>query len=139
MVNEVHIIGRLGKDPELRFTPSQKAVCNFTVATDDGSSKDNQTEWFSVVVWEKTAETCQMYLKKGKLVYVRGRLQTRSWETKDGTKAYKTEVIADRVKFLSPKEEEQGTPLPAKEGAGRGANETSYKPATLDDLDGIPF
>lgn len=102
MINKAIIVGRLGREPEMRYTANGKAVCNFSVATDSGFGDNKQTEWFNVVVWEKTAEACAQYLDKGSLVYVEGRMQTRSWD-KDGEKKYRTELIGERVQFLDSK------------------------------------
>lgn len=106
-LNKVMIIGNLGADPEMRFTPSGSPVTSFRIAssriytTKDGEKK-KETEWFSVVAWDKRAELCNQYLRKGSTVYVEGRLQTRSWDDKEqeGVKHYKTEVIAGQVIFL---------------------------------------
>lgn len=108
-VNKVIIVGNLGKDPEVRFTPAGQAVCNFTVATDEewkdkAGEKQKRTEWHKVVVWGKLAELCGEYLKKGRQCYVEGRLQTREYE-KDGQKHYSTEVVASEVTFLGGKGE----------------------------------
>ena len=92
----------LEKEPELRYTANGKAVVNFSVASDSGYGENKNTEWFSVVAWDKAAEACAKYLDKGSLVYVEGRLQTRSWD-KDGTKQYRTELVAQEVKFLDSK------------------------------------
>lgn len=101
MYNKVTLIGRLGRDPELRYTQSSKPVCGFSLAV-DGGSKDS-TEWVNIVAWEKTAENCGKYLQKGSTVAVEGRLQTRQWEDDNGNKRRKTEVIAARVVFLDSK------------------------------------
>ena len=104
-LNKVMIIGNLGSDPEMRFTPNGNPVTSFTVATNrvyntsDGERK-TETEWFNVVAWNKLAEQCNQFLQKGRLVYVEGRLRTRSWEGQDGQKHYRTEVIANRITFL---------------------------------------
>ncbi len=104
-VNKAIIVGNLGGDVELRFTPSGKAVANFNVATSeswtdkDGSRKE-QTEWHRIVVWGKTAELCGEYLRKGRQVYLEGRIQTRDWKDKDGNKRFTTEIIASQVTFL---------------------------------------
>ena len=104
-LNKVMIIGNVGGDPEMRFTPNGHAVTSFSVATNwafstpDGDRKQ-ETEWFSVVAWNKLAEQCNHFLSRGRLVYIEGRLRTRSWEGQDGVKHYKTEVIANRVTFL---------------------------------------
>ena len=96
-VNKAIIAGRLGQDPELKYTPSQTAICNFSMAT-TGKSRDTEiTEWHRVTVFGKTAEFVSQYMKKGDLIYVEGRLQTRSWEDRDGGKRYTTEIIAQTV------------------------------------------
>lgn len=107
-LNKVMIIGNLGRDPEMRYTPNGAAVTSFSVAcsrtrtTPDGDRKE-ETEWFNVVAWNKLAETCGQYLTKGQKVYVEGRLQTRSWEGQDGQKHTRVEVIANSLLMLSPK------------------------------------
>lgn len=110
MLNKCMIIGNLGADPEMRYTANGRAVATFNVATSrtfngpDGQRRE-ETEWFSVVTWERLAETCAQYLTKGRQVYVEGRMQTRSWDGQDGVKHYKTELIAQEVKFLgSPRD-----------------------------------
>lgn len=110
--NVVILIGNLGADPDLRYTSSGKAVCELRVATSDSwNDKDGQrherTEWHRVVVWGTQGESCGKYLTKGRQVYVRGRIQTRSYE-KDGVKKYITEVNADDVQFLGSKPEGAG-------------------------------
>ena len=105
-VNKVILVGNLGRDPEVRATPSGQSVCNFSLATterytDRAGQQRDQTEWHNVVVWGKQADLCGQYLKKGRQVYVEGRLTTRQYEAKDGTgKRYRTEVVAQRVQFL---------------------------------------
>ncbi|HLG51466.1 MAG: single-stranded DNA-binding protein [Chloroflexi bacterium] len=104
-LNKVMIIGNLGRDPEMRYTPNGTPVTTFSVAvnrrwtTPDGQQQD-ETEWFNVVTWNKLAETCNQVLSKGRMVYVEGRLRTRSWDGQDGQKHYRTEVIASTVQFL---------------------------------------
>ncbi|MBE2251372.1 MAG: single-stranded DNA-binding protein [Myxococcus sp.] len=104
-VNKVILIGNLGKDPEVRFTPAGAAVANFNIATneswtDKSGQKQERTEWHRIVVWGKLAELCGEYLKKGRQCYVEGRLQTREWTDKEGKKNYTTEVVAQSVQFL---------------------------------------
>ncbi len=99
------IIGNLGADPEMRYTANGNAVTTFRVATSrtfngPAGERREETEWFSVVTWERLAETCAQYLTKGRQVYVEGRMQTRSWDGNDGVKHYRTELIAQEVKFL---------------------------------------
>ena len=109
MLNKCMVIGRLGADPEMRYTANGNAVTTFNVASSrqfsgpDGARRE-ETEWFSVVTWNRLAETCSQYLTKGRLVYVEGRMQTRSWEGQDGNKRYRTELIAQEVKFLGGRE-----------------------------------
>ncbi len=113
-LNKVMIIGNLGSEPEMRFTPSGRPVTSFRVATNrvyataEGERKE-ETEWFAVVAWGKLAEQCNQYLTKGRLVYVEGRLHTNTWDGQDGQKHYRTEVIADRVSFL---DRQGAAPLP---------------------------
>jgi single-strand DNA-binding protein len=104
-VNKVILLGRLGQDPELKYTPGGAAVCNFSMATteawtDKQGQKQEKTEWHRIVVWGKLAELCNQYLGKGRQAFVEGRLQTRSWEDKDGSKRYTTEIMANTVQFI---------------------------------------
>lgn len=108
MLNRIVLIGRLTKDPELRHTQSGKAVCAFTLAVDRpylANNGNREADFINIVVWNKTAENCAQYLAKGKLAAVDGRLQIRSYDGQDGQRRYITEVIADNVRFLSPKSE----------------------------------
>jgi single-strand DNA-binding protein len=119
-LNKVMIIGNLGADPEMRFAPSGSPVTSFTIAssriftTKDGEKKQ-ETEWFTVVAWDKLAENCNQFLSKGRKAYVEGRLKTRSWEDKEGVKHYKTEVIASQVIFL---DRSGAAPLPEEAAEG---------------------
>lgn len=125
-VNKVILIGRLGKDPELKYTPGGQAVANFSIATDEGykdkntGQKVDKTEWHNIVAWRQSAEFCGKYLVKGNMVYIEGRLQTRKWQAQDGTDRYSTEVVADRVQSLSPKNEQQ-TAQPQRQQFDGGA------------------
>jgi len=112
-VNKVILLGRLGQDPELKYTPSGAAVCSFSMATteswmDKGGQKQEKTEWHRIVVWGKLAELCNQYLGKGRQAYVEGRLQTRSWDDKEGKKHYTTEINAATVQFLGGPNERTG-------------------------------
>ena len=104
-VNKVILVGNLGSDPELRSTPSGTSVCEFRLATNeswkgkDGQSQD-RTEWHRIVVWGRLGENCSKFLSKGRQVFLEGRLQTRSWEDKEGNKRYTTEIVARDVQFL---------------------------------------
>ena len=110
MLNRIVLIGRLTKDPELRYTQNGTAVCTFTMAVDRPYKADGQkqTDFLDIVVWRQQGESCANYLSKGKLVAVDGSLQTRTYETKDGSKRKAYEVVADNVRFLSPKTAEDG-------------------------------
>ena len=104
-VNKAFIMGRLGQDPELRYTQSQMPVTTLNVATSDfkmgkDGSRQEQTEWHRVVVWGKQAENCNKYLKKGRAVFIEGKIQTRSWEDKHGQKRYNTDIVASNVQFM---------------------------------------
>lgn len=105
-INKVIIVGRLGQDPEVRYTPNGQGVANFSVATSEtwidkqSGDKQEKTEWHRIVVWGKLAELCRDYLKKGRQVYIEGKLQTRSWNDKTDVKRYATEIVAQNVQFL---------------------------------------
>lgn len=107
-LNKAMLIGHLGKDPELKYTPNGNAVTKFSVATteswkgSDGKPAE-RTEWHNIVMWQKLAEIAAEYLKKGSKVYIEGRITTRSWDDKDGVKKYMTEIVADQMVMLSPK------------------------------------
>ena len=105
-MNKAILIGNLGKDPEIRYTPSGTAVANFSIATSESwtdkesGEKRERTEWHRIVAWGKLAEICGEYLHKGKQVYVEGRIQTRDWEDNDGVKRYTTEIIINQMLML---------------------------------------
>ncbi|SDL19675.1 single-stranded DNA-binding protein [Natronincola ferrireducens] len=99
-MNTVVLIGRLARDPELRFTQSGKAVATFSIAVNRPFSKTNEADFFNIVVWGKVAESCANYLAKGRLVGIEGRLQSRSYESQKGEKRYVTEIVANQVEFL---------------------------------------
>jgi len=101
MLNRIVLIGRLTRDPELRYTPSGVAVASFTLAVDRPFSKNKETDFINIVVWREAAENCAKYLAKGRMAAVDGRLQMRSYEAKDGGKRTVAEVVADDVRFIS--------------------------------------
>ena len=108
MINKAILIGRLGKDPEVRYTPDGTMVTNFNLATDEqwkdkNGEKVQKTEWHRIVTFGKLAEICGNYLVKGKLVFIEGRIQTRSWEDKEGVKRFTTEIVASDMKMLDSK------------------------------------
>jgi single-strand DNA-binding protein len=117
-VNKVIIVGNLGRDPEVRYTPNGSAVCNVSVATTrswknkESGDKAEETEWHRVVFYDRLAEIAGEYLKKGRSVYVEGRLKTRKWQDKDGAEKYTTEIIAEEMKMLG-----------GREGMGGGADD----------------
>lgn len=140
-MNRVTLIGRLGKDPEVRYTPNRKAVGNFTIATsekwtDKAGAKKESTEWHRIVVWDKTAERCAEYLSKGRQVAIEGKLQTREWTNKEGVKQYTTEIVASHVEFLGSKEDGGGKAKAAP--AAESRDDDGPPPATPDD-ENIPF
>lgn len=121
-VNKVILLGRLGQDPELKYTPSGSSVCNFSLATSENwkdknnGQKQEKTEWHRIVVWGKLAELCHQYLTKGRQVYVEGKLQTRSWDDKtSGAKRYTTEILATAIQFIGG----PGSETTFSEGAGQ--------------------
>lgn len=135
MLNRVMVIGRLGSDPELRYTQGGQPVCSMRVATDESyTDKDGnrveRTEWHRAIVFQKAAEHCNQYLCKGSLVYVEGKLTTRKWQDQNGQDRYSTEIRADRVQFLDRKE--KGGQKPAQRQEQR---QDSYH----DDMSDIPF
>jgi len=105
-INKVILIGNLGSDPEVRYTPSGVAVAQFNIATSeewkdkDSGEKRERTEWHRIVAWRRLGEICGEYLSKGQQVYVEGRIQTNAWEDKEGNKRYTTEIVANTVQFL---------------------------------------
>jgi single-strand DNA-binding protein len=150
-LNRCMLIGRLTRDPELRFLPSGQAVCQLALATNrygtDQQSGERRefTDYHDVVVWNqgnrKLAELCAQYLQKGRLVYVEGRLQTRSWDDQQsGQKRYKTEVNASDVQFLDSRQDGAGAMgAPAESGAPRGAAAPAFEGGGDIDPDDIPF
>ena len=119
-LNKVMIIGQLGRDPEMRYTPSGRPVTSFSVATTrswtsgDGDRRE-ETEWFNVVAWGNLAEICKQYLRKNQPVYVEGRLQTRGWEDSEGKKHFRTELVANEVIILGERRGEPSEEGPAEE------------------------
>ncbi len=130
-LNKVMLIGRLGSDPEIRYTQDGTPVANFSLATDSpvkrGDQWETETEWHRIVAWRRLAEICSEYLGKGRLVYVEGRLKTRSWEDRDGNKRWTTEIIARDMVMLESK---------AAAGAGGAAENQPPEPPMEED---VPF
>jgi single-strand DNA-binding protein len=143
-INKVILIGRLGKDPEIRSTPQGTTVAKFSLATDErftdrNGEKQERTEWHNIVAWSKLAEICGQYLKKGKLVYIEGSIRTDSWDDKEsGQKKYRTEIIAQTMQMLDRRGDEGG-------GGGGGSYTGGAKKSTstgqppVDDDEEVPF
>jgi single-strand DNA-binding protein len=142
-VNKVILVGNLGRDAELRYTPGGAAVATLNLATtevwnDKGGQRQEKTEWHRIVLWGKQAESLQEYLTKGKQIYVEGRLQTRQWDDKDGNKRYTTEIKADRITLLGGGGGGRGASMDRGGAATShaGGDEPPIEPITDDD---IPF
>lgn len=153
MLNKAMIIGRLGRDPELRYTQSGTPVTTLNIATDDSyvdrdGTKQERTEWHRVVVFQRQAETCNQYLAKGSLVYVEGKLTTRKWQDQSGQDRYTTEIKAERVQFLDRKSDRPAdgeAPRRAPQQSGRPQPHNDYEdlgpafPSEASSMDDIPF
>ena len=141
MLNKAMIIGRLGRDPEIRYSQKGDAVCNMTIATDESytdrdGNKVEKAEWHKVVCYGKQAENCGQYLTKGSLVFVEGGLQTRKWQDKEGVERYTTEIKAQRVQFLDRKDGGKG------QGGKPEDKKTTYQQRQdmqQSDMDNFPF
>lgn len=128
-LNRVEIIGRLGRDPELKYSQNGAAICRLNVATDESytdreGNRVQKAEWHSVVVFQKAAEHCSQYLSKGSLVFVEGSLSTREWQDQQGQKRYSTEIKAQRVQFIDKKD---------------GGKPSSSLPSEFYGMDNVPF
>ncbi|PYQ28078.1 MAG: single-stranded DNA-binding protein [Acidobacteria bacterium] len=148
MINKVILVGRLGKDPEIRSTPNGTTVAKFTVATDEkftdrAGEKQERTEWHNITAWGKLGEICGQYLRKGKLVYLEGSIRTDSWDDKEsGQKKYRTEIVANTMKMLDRRGDEGGG---GGERGGYAPARTSGKSApgpgaeVMEDDEDVPF
>jgi single-strand DNA-binding protein len=143
-VNKVILVGRLGKDPELRYTPSGTAVATFSLATDESfkdrnGDKQQRTEWHNIVIWRQLAEICGKYLHKGKQIYLEGKIQTRSYD-RDGNKRYITEIVADQMQMLGSRGDSAAGPSSCspppepQQSQGNSFDEPAFNPD-----DEIPF
>jgi len=142
-VNKVILVGRLGKDPEMRSTPGGTTVAKFSLATDDrytdkNGEKQERTEWHNITMFGKLAEICGQYLRKGKLVYVEGSIRTDSWDDKEtGQKRYRTEIIGNQMQMLDRKGDDNGGPAGgAYAGARKGESATATQ---VEEDDEVPF
>ncbi len=143
-LNKAMLIGRLGADPEVRYTQNNTAVATLSVATSDRYKDSNgewqeTTEWHRVVAWGRLAEICQQYTNKGSQIYVEGPIQTRSWEDREGQKRYTTEIKAQVIQLLDNREGGQGTNTSAGRDTQRPEPAASSAPASFDDHDDLPF
>lgn len=149
MINKVILVGRLGKDPEIRSTPQGTSVARFTVATDEkftdrAGEKQERTEWHNITAWGKLAEICGQYLKKGKLVYIEGSIRTDSWDDKEsGQKKYRTEIVANTMKMLDRRGDEGGGSSGGYSGGynqqSKGAAKSSPSHDMIEDDEEVPF
>ena len=137
-VNKAILVGRLGKDPEVRYTSTSQPVCRFSVATDEswtdkGGTNQERTEWHNIVVWGRLGEICAEYLNKGSQAYIEGKVQTREWTGKDGKSNRSTEIVAREVVFMGAK------PAGKKRGEERKPQDPNNFPEPKDETDDIPF
>jgi single-strand DNA-binding protein len=150
MINKVILVGRLGKDPEIRSTPNGTSVAKFTVATDEkftdrAGEKQERTEWHNIVAWGKLGEICGQYLRKGKLVYIEGSIRSDSWDDKEtGQKKYRTEIVANTMKMLDRRGDEGGGGGGGgySQSSSRSTGSGSSKPASaevMEDDEDVPF
>ena len=146
MLNSVHIIGRLGRDPELKYAVNGTPICNLSVATDESytdrdGNKVERTEWHRIVCYQKQAEACGGYLQKGSLVFVDGKLQTRKWQDQQGQDRYSTEIVASRVQFLERKGDGgQSQPQPQRQQSSQTRKHSAPAfPSEASGMDDVPF
>jgi len=138
-VNKAILIGNLGADPELRYTPTGKAVANFSLATseswkDGDGNKQEETTWHNIVAWGKQAEVMKEYLTKGQQVYIEGRIKNSTYDDKDGVKKYKSEVVVQNFSFIGKKSDNASKSNPGDNGSGWKTEEPPSQPQGDDDL-----
>lgn len=144
-LNKVQIIGHLGRDPETRYSQGGDCICNIAVATTESwkdkttGEKKELTEWHRVVLYRKLGEIASQYLKKGSQVYLEGKLHTRKWTDKDGIERYTTEIIADEMKMLGAKQQDDAPPQRQQQGGQRPRNQSQAAQNFSDMDDDIPF
>src|SRR5438874_13836659 len=144
-VNKVILVGRLGRDPELKYTASGVPFCRFSMATDDvwndkgSGERQERTEWHNIVAWDRLAEICNQYLTKGRLVYIEGSLQTREWDDQDGNKRKITEIRARDMVLLGGGENAGGGQRSTATAEAAGASSPSSAPTSTITDDDIPF
>ncbi|MFO7813031.1 MAG: single-stranded DNA-binding protein [Pelovirga sp.] len=158
-VNKVILVGNLGKDPELRYTPSGTAVATFSLATterykDRDGQRQEKTEWHNIVAWRQLAEICGKFLHKGKQVYIEGKIQTRSYDDRDGNKRYITEIVVDQMQMLGSKDDGQqggggyggqqdrgnaSSQRSGQQSSGGSSNKDDFEEPAFNPDDEIPF
>jgi single-strand DNA-binding protein len=143
-LNKVMLIGRLGQDPELKYTPSGVPVASFSLATnvswkDESGNLQERTDWHRIVVWRKLAEICNEYLKKGSKIYIEGRLQTRNYDDKDGKKVYITEVVVNDLIMLDSKGDSAARTTVAVAAPESAVQESVGSDEGTHDADDLPF
>lgn len=143
MVNKVILMGNLGKNPEVRFSQVGAAICSFNMATTEtfknvSGEKEERTEWHKIVCFGRLGEICGEYLQKGSKIYLEGRIQTRSWEDKDGNKKYTTEIVGHEMKMLSPKNG-NGNHDQQHQAAPQNHQEDVLSPEPVFDNNDVPF
>ena len=144
-LNKVTLIGNLGRDPEVRYTPDGTAVANFSIATSEewtdktSGEKKERTEWHRVVVFRRLAEICGEYLSKGRQVYIEGKLQTREWQDKDGNKRSTTEIVASQMLMLGPRGSNQSPGQSSGQSSYKAPSESSASSYPVPEEDDIPF
>lgn len=143
-INKAILIGNLGKDPELRYTPAGQPVASFTLATterwtDRNGQRQDRTEWHNIVAWGKLAELVNQYLKKGRSAYIEGRITTRSWDDRDGNKKYRTEIVANQIQFLGSGSSSNGADYDSVlDNNNSGINQQGSEPESVIE-DDLPF
>ena len=143
-INKAILVGNLGRDPEIRYTPNGVAVCSFSLATSEVYKDRNtgeritQTEWHNIVLWRGQAETAEKYLRKGSSVYIEGKIKTRKWEDKEGQTRYTTEIVGDVMQMLDKRDPSTGEHTPSTSQAAPSAQQSS-SPAPEATADDLPF
>ena len=145
-VNKVMLVGRLGRDPEVKSTPSGTTLAKFSIATDEKftdkeGNRQERTEWHNIIVWGKLGDICGQYLRKGKLVFIEGSLRTDTWEDKEsGKKMYRTEIVASNMQMLGPRGEDEGGGAPRSSGGGAwsGGRSQGQSSGNSNDFGGDP-
>jgi single-strand DNA-binding protein len=149
MINKVILVGRVGKDPELRHLDNNLSIARFTLATNEtyknkSGEKVTNTEWHNLIVWRAQAEFAGKYVKKGALIYVEGKIRSRSWDDKDGNKRYTTEIEVETIQLLGSKSEDSGQPSNGNVAQNQEVSGNNFIPegdftSNLDATDDLPF